>query len=187
MISNIQISPPRQSAAKLRVASIGVSPMVTESAYLEKSGVFTKFKTSPAGLTKAEAEERLIEHGPNAVALEKQRGWLWRLFKATRNLLVILLAILATVVARPQIQHSPHLVVSGFPTTRRDRAALRTPPGNSLGANAPIHARILRRCDLAKMAKGMLAKALFPSGQLGAPSCAALAAPSVQGISDLTP
>src|SRR5260370_41236864 len=39
----------------------------------------------------------MIEYGPNAVAMEKQRGWLWRLFKATRNLLVILLAILATV------------------------------------------------------------------------------------------
>src|SRR6201981_11547 len=97
MISNLQISPPPQPAAKPKAASIGVSPMLTESAYLEKSDVFTNFKTSPAGLTKAEAEERLIEHGPNAVALEKQRGWLWRLFKATRNLLVILLAILATV------------------------------------------------------------------------------------------
>jgi P-type Mg2+ transporter len=97
MISNLQISAPHQPAAKPKAASIGVSPMLTESAYLEKSDVFAKFKTSPAGLTKAEAEERLIEHGPNAVALEKQRGWLWRLFKATRNLLVILLAILATV------------------------------------------------------------------------------------------
>jgi len=29
--------------------------------------------------------------------MEKQRGWLWRLFQAARNLLVILLAILATV------------------------------------------------------------------------------------------
>src|ERR1700746_3553136 len=97
MISNIQISPPPQPAAKPKAASIGVSPMLTESAYLEKSDVFTKFKTSPTGLTKAEAEERLIKHVPNAVAMEKQRGWLWRLFRATRNLLVILLAILATV------------------------------------------------------------------------------------------
>src|SRR3981081_3151321 len=97
MISNLQISPQHQSTAKPKAASIGVSPILTESAYLEKSDVLTKFKTSPGGLTKTEAEERLIEHGPNAVALEKQRGWLWRLFKATRNLLGILLAILATV------------------------------------------------------------------------------------------
>ena len=34
------------------------------------------------GLSKTDAEECLIKHGPNAVALEKQRGWLWRLFKA---------------------------------------------------------------------------------------------------------
>src|ERR1700726_2717294 len=97
MISDLQISPQRQPTAKPKAASIGVSPFLTESAYLEKSEVLDKFKTSLRGLTKTEAEKRLIEHGPNAVALEKQRGWLWRLFKATRNLLVILLAILATV------------------------------------------------------------------------------------------
>jgi P-type Mg2+ transporter len=97
MISNLQISPQHQPTAKPKAASIGVSPFLTESAYLEKSEVLDKFKTSLRGLTKTEAEKRLIEHGPNAVALEKQRGWLWRLFKATRNLLVILLAILATV------------------------------------------------------------------------------------------
>src|SRR5260221_13429732 len=34
------------------------------------------------GLSKTDAEECLIKHGPNAVALEKQRGWLWRLFQA---------------------------------------------------------------------------------------------------------
>src|SRR6202047_1021413 len=97
MISDLQISPQRQPTAKPKAASIGVSPFLTESAYLEKSEVLDKFKTSLRGLTKTEAEKRLIEHGPNAVALEKQRGWLWRLFKATRNLLVILLGILATV------------------------------------------------------------------------------------------
>src|ERR1700730_5951659 len=97
MISDLQISPQRQPTAKPKAASIGVSPFLTESAYLEKSEVLDKFKTSLRGLTKTEAEKRLIEHGPNAVALEKQRGWLWRLFKATRNLLGILLAILATV------------------------------------------------------------------------------------------
>jgi P-type Mg2+ transporter len=97
MTSNLQISPDHQPRTKPKVASIGVSPILTESAYLEKGDVFTKLKTLPGGLTKTEAEERLIKHGPNAVALEKRRGWIWRLFKATRNLLVILLAILATV------------------------------------------------------------------------------------------
>src|SRR5258708_13214965 len=97
MISNLQIQPDHQPRTKPKAASIGVSPILTESAYLEKDDVFIKLKTSPGGLTKTEAEERLIKHGPNAVAMEKQRGWLWRLFKATPNLLVILPAILATV------------------------------------------------------------------------------------------
>src|SRR5580700_2647454 len=97
MISNLQNPPDHQPRTKPKAASIGVSPILTESAYLEKDDVFIKLKTPPGGLTKTEAEERLIKHGPNAVAMEKQRGWLWRLFKATRNLLVILLAILASV------------------------------------------------------------------------------------------
>src|SRR6201998_4608438 len=97
MISNLQIPPDHQPRTKPKAASVGVSPILMESAYLEKGDVFSKMKTSPGGLTKIDAEERLIKHGPNAVALEQQRGWLWRLFKAARNLLVILLAILATV------------------------------------------------------------------------------------------
>src|SRR5260221_2227058 len=97
MISNLQISPKHQPTAKPKAASIGVSPFLTESAYLENSEVLDKFKTSLRGLTKTEAEKRLIKHGPNAVALETQRGWLWRLFKGTRQLLVILFALLATV------------------------------------------------------------------------------------------
>jgi hypothetical protein len=76
MISNLQTSPQHEPTAKPKAASIGVSPFLTESAYLEKSEVLDKFKTSLRGLTKTEAEKRLIEHGPNAVALEKERGWL---------------------------------------------------------------------------------------------------------------
>ena len=77
--------------------SIGVSPILTELAYIEKADVFRKLKTSLEGLSRTEAEARRTEYGPNAVATEKRGGWLWRLFKASRNLLVILLAILATV------------------------------------------------------------------------------------------
>jgi hypothetical protein len=78
MISNLLIPPDHQPRTKPKAASIGVSPILTESAYLEKGDVFIKLKTSPGGLTKTEAEERLIKYGPNAVAMEKQRGWLWR-------------------------------------------------------------------------------------------------------------
>src|SRR5258708_35777343 len=82
---------------KTKGAYIGVVPFLRESAYLENSEVLDKFKTSLRGLTKTEAEKRLIKHGANAVALETQRGWLWRLFKAARHLLVILFALPATV------------------------------------------------------------------------------------------
>ena len=48
-------------------------------------------------MAQADAQERLVESGPNLIASEKQRGWLWRLFTASRNLLVILLAVLAAI------------------------------------------------------------------------------------------
>jgi Mg2+-importing ATPase len=97
MISNLQSPQHQRTAAKPKAHSIGVSPILPELAHIEKADVFTKLKTSLEGLSHAEAEARRIEYGPNAVATEKRRGWLWRLLKASRNLLVILLAILATV------------------------------------------------------------------------------------------
>ena len=97
MISNLQSPPHQRTAAKPKTHSIGVSPILTELAHIEKADVFKKLKTSLDGLSRTEAEARGIEYGPNAVAAEKRGGWLWRLFKASRNLLVILLAILATV------------------------------------------------------------------------------------------
>src|SRR5260221_12599859 len=97
MISNLQISPKHQPTAKPKAASIGVSPFLTESAYLENSEVLDKFKTSLRGLTKTEAEKRLIKHAPNAVALETQRGWLWRLFEKGSALPAILFSPPATV------------------------------------------------------------------------------------------
>src|SRR6185295_10124762 len=95
MTANIQEPPHHSEPAKPKSNSIGVAPILLELARLEKTDVFTKLKTSLNGLSQAAAEARMLEHGPNAVAMETQRGWLWRLFKATRNLLVILLAVLA--------------------------------------------------------------------------------------------
>jgi Mg2+-importing ATPase len=97
MISNLQRPPHQRSAAKPKTHSIGVAPILTELAHIEKADVFTKLKTSLEGLPGTEAEARRTEYGPNAVAMEKRGGWLWRLFKASRNLLVVLLAVLATV------------------------------------------------------------------------------------------
>src|SRR5258708_23885160 len=95
-ILNLQKPPHRGTTAKPKANSIGVSSILTELAYVENTDVCTRLKTSSDGLSRAVAEARMIEYGPNAVAMEKQRGWLWRLFKAARNLLVIFLAILAT-------------------------------------------------------------------------------------------
>jgi Mg2+-importing ATPase len=54
-------------------------------------------KTTPEGLSEGEASRRLAEIGPNIVATGKHRGWPWRLLTATRNPLVILLGVLATI------------------------------------------------------------------------------------------
>jgi Mg2+-importing ATPase len=83
--------------AKPKPSSIGAAPILLELARLDNIEVFTKLKTSLNGLSLATAEARLAEYGPNAVAMEKRHGWVWRLFRAARNLLVVLLAVLAAV------------------------------------------------------------------------------------------
>ena len=64
---------------------------------METSQVFRRMKTAPEGLSEDEAASRLAEVGPNVVAASKHRGWPWRLLTATRNPLVILLVVLATI------------------------------------------------------------------------------------------
>src|SRR4029077_21169407 len=95
-ILNLQKPPHRGTTAKPMANSIGVSPILTELAYVENTDVFTRLKTSSDGLFRAVAEARMVEYGQNAVAMEDQRGWLWGLFQAAPILLVILLGILAT-------------------------------------------------------------------------------------------
>jgi len=76
---------------------IQVSPQVLEAARAEVNEVLSTLRTSPAGLTEAEVEERLQQYGPNEVAVEVKHGWLWRLMISLRNPLVILLSALATI------------------------------------------------------------------------------------------
>jgi len=73
----------------------GVSPELTGAAGKTSEEVFQMFTTALAGLTEAEAEERLAKYGPNEVAAEKHQGWLYRIYVAARNPLVILLTVLA--------------------------------------------------------------------------------------------
>jgi len=89
--------PPPTSPAKVADKSIHFSPILAAVSQLETSEVFTRMKTTPAGLDEDEATRRFAESGPNVVATGKHRGWLWRLFIATRNPLVILLIVLATI------------------------------------------------------------------------------------------
>jgi len=64
---------------------------------VETTEVFSRMKTSQDGLSEADANRNLAESGPNIVADNRHSGWLWRLFTAARNPLVILLVVLATI------------------------------------------------------------------------------------------
>ncbi|MGA2138271.1 MAG: magnesium-translocating P-type ATPase [Verrucomicrobiia bacterium] len=83
-------------SAKKPANGIRVSPLLIEASRKSADEVFTLLNTSAAGLTQSDAEERLATHGVNEVAREKRHGWLWRLWMAVRNPLVILLTVLAT-------------------------------------------------------------------------------------------
>ena len=76
---------------------IHFSPLLAEVAQLETSEVFSRMKTSLDGLSEGEAASRLAAVGPNVVAASQHPGWPWRLLSATRNPLVILLGVLATI------------------------------------------------------------------------------------------
>jgi P-type Mg2+ transporter len=73
------------------------SDVIRDAATGDISAVLEQLRTSPAGLSEAEAAERLTVHGPNEVAQEKGHGWLYRFYLAALNPLVILLTILAAV------------------------------------------------------------------------------------------
>jgi Mg2+-importing ATPase len=70
---------------------------ITDAASRDSADVLQSLGSSPNGLTEAEAEERLLNFGPNAVGVEKHHEWLHRLWTAVRNPLVILLTVLAIV------------------------------------------------------------------------------------------
>ncbi len=96
MLPNL-IPKPASGAAPVKPAiqAIHFSPILAEVAKMGTSDVFARMKSAAEGLTDGEAARRLEEVGPNVVVSEKDRGWLWRLFTAARNPLVILLVVLA--------------------------------------------------------------------------------------------
>ena len=67
-----------------------------DAAMDETASVLERLRSSPSGLSEAEAAERLEQYGPNEVAQERKHEWLHRLWVAVRNPLVILLTVLAS-------------------------------------------------------------------------------------------
>src|SRR5436189_4690679 len=72
------------------------SPLLAEVSSKPVEEVFQALGSRTTGLTETEAQERLLKYGPNEVAYEKKHSWWHRLYTASRNPLVILLTVLAT-------------------------------------------------------------------------------------------
>jgi P-type Mg2+ transporter len=83
--------------AKAKHENIHVSPAVIDAARKDGEELLQSLRTTAAGLTQAEAEERARTVGPNEVAQERRQGWFVRLLKTLRNPLVILLGTLSAV------------------------------------------------------------------------------------------
>src|ERR1039457_2781534 len=79
----------------LNLTNQKTSDLVNEAAMEETSAVLQRLGTSLSGLSEEEMATRLEKYGPNEVAQEKKHDWLWRLWVAVRNPLVILLMLLA--------------------------------------------------------------------------------------------
>src|ERR1700746_515827 len=69
--------------------------LVHDSATKDVAEILRRLKTSPNGLSEEEAAEQLEVFGANEVAYEENEGWLYRLYTAARNPLVVLLTVLA--------------------------------------------------------------------------------------------
>jgi Mg2+-importing ATPase len=92
-------SPPIQPPipTKSKKQNIRVSPAVLDAARKGEEELLRDLRTSPSGLTEAEAEERTRAVGPNEVAQERKQDWFSRILKIIRNPLVILLTTLSAV------------------------------------------------------------------------------------------
>ncbi len=85
------------SSTKTKNRDIRVSPAVLDAAQKDGEELLRSLRTTAAGLSQTEAEERARTTGPNEVAQERRQGWPVRLLKIIRNPLVILLATLSGV------------------------------------------------------------------------------------------
>src|ERR1039458_7958746 len=78
---------------KTKSQNIRVAPAVLDAARKDGEALLRDLRTSLAGLTQAEAEERTRATGPNEIAQERKQGWPIRVLRIIRNPLVILLTI----------------------------------------------------------------------------------------------
>ena len=83
--------------ANTKSQNIRVAPAVLEAARKDGEALLRDLRTSLAGLTQAQAEERARATGPNEIAQERHQGWPIRILRISRNPLVILLSILSAV------------------------------------------------------------------------------------------
>jgi len=79
------------------VAAIRVSPLLVETARLTVPDALERLQSTRLGLSAEQAEQRLEQHGPNAVAQEKRHSRIGLLGRAMVNPLVVLLLILAAI------------------------------------------------------------------------------------------
>jgi P-type Mg2+ transporter len=99
-IGSVPVAPPvrpheKPVLPKVKGHNIHVSPAVLDAAGKDGENLLKSLRTTAAGLTQTEAEDRVRTSGPNEVAQEHRQGWPVRLFKIIRNPLVILLATLS--------------------------------------------------------------------------------------------
>jgi Mg2+-importing ATPase len=83
--------------ATAKSQKIRVSTEVLDAARMDGEALLAGLRTSLAGLTEAQAKERLAATGPNEIAQERKQGWVVRILKIIRNPLVILLSILSAI------------------------------------------------------------------------------------------
>lgn len=74
----------------------GSAPLAAWAA-LDAPELLTRLRAAPGGLTDGVARDRLAAEGPNELPSGVRDGWPWRLLRALRNPLVVLLVVLASV------------------------------------------------------------------------------------------
>jgi P-type Mg2+ transporter len=87
------------AAGKHQQRVLRVAPLVVAAAALDVTALYAKLGTRAEGLTTAEAEARLLEHGHNVLQNDNRPSLPRLLWHALLNPLVILLAALATLSA----------------------------------------------------------------------------------------